>query len=74
MDLATAITFRDAAKAAYLQALDARAVSYADKTVSRQAITDLRREYDSWCRTVATLQRQAIGAGSPSAAIARWTR
>ena len=71
MTLSEAITHRDAAKAAYLTALEARAVGFGDKSVSRQDITDLRHEYDNWERVVANLQRIGI---FPQAAIAHWTR
>lgn len=75
MTLDEAIVLRDAAQSAYLQALEARAIGYADKSVSRQSVGELRKEYDSWCRIVNDLQRAAIGSNTtPIAAIARWTR
>lgn len=68
MELATAIELRDAAKTAYRDALAARTAGFGDKTVTRQDITSLRREFESWERVVANLQR-----GELPIAIATWS-
>lgn len=73
MDLATAIELRDAAKTAYLNALDARSATDGDRAVQRHDIAVLRAEYERWERTVNQLSQPAAY-GRPTVAIARWTR
>lgn len=75
MTLDETVQIRDAVKAAYLQALVARASGAGDINVTRQSITDLRKELDSWERAVVQAQRESIESGAyPTAAIARWYR
>lgn len=60
-----------AASAAYDAALEARAVGFADRSVTYQQISDLRAEMEYWQRVVYRLENPS---SQPGIAIATWTR
>lgn len=69
--LEDAITFRDAAKAAYLDALKSSVKRYGvgSRSTERRDLAELKREYDQWCDIVNTLT--ASGGTSNTASFTR---
>lgn len=67
MNLAEAITLREAAKAAYLKSLDAKSYQVGDgstaRSLERNSSTQLQAEYLKWDTEVTKLQNAATGRG-----------
>jgi hypothetical protein len=71
-DLETLIAFRDAAKAAYLNALNARSETVGDTQLVHQDIAKLKTEWDRWQQAVNQAEAAAAGVSNWSVRTAKW--